>query len=670
MKKKIISVVIAICLVIATVPTIVFANNSQSSSPIKFNEAQSEHEKSGWNVEWSESFEQGIPSTWQNIDKDGDGYKWWKVKEETGFDRIYLSHHGEQSIHSNSYLREGTKTLEPDNWLILPEQNLSAEKNYTLTFDIMAPDKSYRKDKIGIYISTDGKNNYTQLGDDFDLTKCTIDENHSYSNWLEVEVDLSAYSGKKVSIAIVHHDSRNEYIVIIDCMYMWSKDKHKHCVCGGNADFNVHNTHTNVKWSEWNSTNSLPTASGNYYLANDINLDTTQDVSNDINICLNGKTIKSNTSAYAITVKNNASLTITDCLDSGKLECSIKNYGSFNMYAGTLQDGYNLRTEPDSKMALSGNSKFIGNVISKGNAETKIDGSSEFQGTLIIDELTSDSRAYIGENAKITGKIKISNSQENAKIEIKDNMIIDGDIEFDYFTFNSNIVCNGNIISGIFKGNVENNGTITGGTFYGFVTGNGTIADRAKVEVTLDLDGGNGNDKEYILRGQKLTLPTPTKDGYTFDGWFNGENEYDFSLPVFSTLSLTAHWVKNLTPPTTEPPTTQPTTQSTTESTTQLTTELTTQSTTQSTTKSTTKSTTQSTTQLTTQSTTKNISYKNVNAVTDYNENHNTTVKSTKKKNKSKTSPNTGNNTALVTSATVATLLALAFVITKKKKDD
>lgn len=643
MKNKIISVVIAICLVIATVPTMVFASNSQSTSPIKIRVAPSEHEKSGWNVEWSESFEQGIPSTWQNIDKDGDGYKWWKTREEPYFESFDKStHHGEQSIHSNSYIKQGQKILEPDNWLILPEQNLDAEKNYTLTFDIMAPDKSYRKDKIGIYISTDGKNNYTQLGDDFDLTKCTVDENHIYSNWSEVEVDLSAYSGKKVSIAIVHHNSRDEYIVIMDCMYMWSKDKHKHCVCGDGISFNGHNTHKNIEWTKWNSTDSLPTASGNYYLANDINLDTTQDVSNDINICLNGKTIKSNTSAYAITVKNNASLTITDCLDNGKLECSIKNYGSFNMYAGTLQNGYNLRTEPDSKMALSGNSKFIGDVISKGNAETKINGNSEFQGTLIIDELTSDSRAYIGGNAKVTGKLEFSQPQENAKIEIKDNMIIDGDIEFNYFTLNSNIVCNGNIMSGIFKGNVENNGTITGGTFYGDVTGNGTIAASAKFEVTLDLDGGNGNNKEYILRGQKLTLPTPTKDGYTFDGWFNGENEYDFSLPVISTHSLTAHWVKNPTPPTTEPPTTQPTTQSTTEL----------------------------TTVSTTQSTTKNISDKNVNAATDYNENHNTTVKSTKNKNKSKTSPNTGNNTALVSSASVATLLALAFVITKKKKDD
>lgn len=640
MKKKIVSVIIAICLVIATVPTIVFASNSQSTSPIKIRVAPSEHEKPGWNVEWSESFEQGIPSTWQNIDKDGDGYKWWKVKEEPTFEHVDNStHHGEQSIHSNSFIRNDGKTLTPDNWLILPEQNLNAEKNYALTFDIVAFDGGYLKDKIGIYISTDGGNSYTQLGDDFDLTQSELGDSMAVKDvWQEVEVDLSAYSGKKVSIAIVHHNSRNEYMVVMDCMYMWSKDKHMHCVCGGNTDFNGHDTHTNVEWSEWNSTDSLPTASGNYYLANDINLDTTQNVSNDINICLNGKTIKSNTSAYAITVKNNASLTITDCLNNGKLECSIKNYGSFNMYAGTLQNGYNLRTEPDSKMALSGNSKFIGDVISKGNAETKIDGNSEFQGTLIIDELTSDSRAYIGGNAKVTGKLEFSQPQENAKIEIKDNMIIDGDIEFDYFTLNSNIICNGNIISGIFKGNVENNGTITGGTFYGNVSGNGTIADSAKVEVTLDLDGGNGNDKEYILKGQKLTLPTPTKDGYTFDGWFNGENEYDFSLPVISTLSLTAHWVKNPTPPTTEPPTTQPTTQSTTE--------------------------------LATQSTTKNISDKNVNAATDYNENHNTTVKSTKKKNKSKTSPNTGNNTALVTSASVATLLALAFVITKKKKDD
>ena len=566
MKKKLFSIIIAVCLVIATVPTIAFASNSQSTSPIKIRVAPSEHEKPGWNVEWSESFEQGIPSTWQNIDNDGDGYKWWKVKEEPSFENDDNStHHGEQSIHSNSYIKKGLKILEPDNWLILPEQNLSEKKIYSLTFDIVAFDGGYLKDKIGIYISTDGGNSYIQLGDDFDFTQSELGYNVR-DVWQEVEVDLSAYSGKKVSIAIVHHNSRDEYMVVMDCMYMWSKDKHMHCVCGGNTDFNGHDTHTDVEWSEWNSTDSLPTASGNYYLANDINLAKEQTVKNDINICLNGKTIKSNTSDYTIRVDSSASLAITDCTVGGKLECSIDNYGSFNMYAGTLQDGYNLCTEPDSKMALSGNSKFIGDVFSTGNAETKIDGNSEFQGTLIIQELTSDSRAYIGGNAKITGKIKISLPQENAKIEIKDNMIIDGDIEFYNFTLNSNIVCNGNIISGIFKGDVENNGTITGGTFLGKVTGNGTIADSATVNVNFNLDGGTGTTLQKVLRGQKLAEPTkPYKSAYTFDGWYNGEQKYDFDAPVFDEITLTAKWTYsggsswNTTEPTTEKPT-EPTT--------------------------------------------------------------------------------------------------------------
>lgn len=572
MKKKLFSIIIAVCLVIATVPTIAFASNSQSTSPIKIRVAPSEHEKSGWNVEWSESFEQGIPSTWQNIDNDGDGYKWWKVKEESGFENDDKStHHGEQSIHSNSFIKQSRKILTPDNWLILPEQNLSKKKIYSLTFDIVAFDGLYLKDKIGIYISTDGGNSYTQLGDDFDFTQSELGDSYNVRDvWQEVEVDLSAYSGKKVNIAIVHHNSRDEYMVVMDCMYMWSKDKHMHCVCGGNTEFDGHDTHTDVEWSEWNSTDSLPTASGNYYLANDINLATAQSVKNDINICLNGKTIKSNTSNtidYAISVNSNASLTITDCTVGGKLECWIDNYGSFNMYAGTLQSGYELYTEPDSKMTLSGNSKFIGNVISEGNAETKIDGNSEFQGTLLVKQLTSDSRAYIGGNAKITGKIEFLQPQENAKIEIKDNMIIDGDIKFDYFTLNSNIVCNGNIISGIFKGDVENNGTITGGSFYGKVTGNGTIADSATVNVNFNLDGGTGTTLQKVLRGQKLAEPTkPYKFAYTFDGWYNGEQKYDFDTPVFDEITLTAKWTYvgssssgSTTEPTTEKPT-EPTT--------------------------------------------------------------------------------------------------------------
>lgn len=344
------------------------------------------------------------------------------------------------------------------------------------------------------------------------------------------------------------------------------------------ADYNIHKESTialEITPTEVSSSDELTKAAnhgGIIKLNNSIECGEIQIKDNNfIVLDLNGKTIKSNTSDYAIRVDNNASLTITDCTVGGKLECSIDNYGSFNMYAGTLQNGYNLCTEPDSKMTLSGNSKFIGDVFSTGNAETKINGNSEFQGTLLVKELTSDSRAYIGGDAKITGKIQILLSQENAKIEIKDNMIIDGDIEFDYFTLNSNIVCNGNIISGIFKGNVENNGTITGGTFLGKVTGNGTIADSATVNVNFNLDGGTGTTLQKVLRGQKLAEPTkPYKSAYTFDGWYNGEQKYDFDAPVFNEITLTAKWTYvgssssgSTIEPTTEKPT-EPTTMPTT----------------------------------------------------------------------------------------------------------
>ena len=39
--------------------------------------------------------------------------------------------------------------------------------------------------------------------------------------------------------------------------------------------------------------------------------------------------------------------------------------------------------------------------------------------------------------------------------------------------------------------------------------------------------------------------PDPTRQGYQFDGWFTGNIAYDFSKPVTTDLTLTAHWTPN-----------------------------------------------------------------------------------------------------------------------------
>ncbi|MBO4823282.1 MAG: leucine-rich repeat protein [Clostridia bacterium] len=79
--------------------------------------------------------------------------------------------------------------------------------------------------------------------------------------------------------------------------------------------------------------------------------------------------------------------------------------------------------------------------------------------------------------------------------------------------------------------------------------------------VTFNTDGGN-NIAEQIIRVDNLvTKPTnPTKDGYTFKGWFIGDDEYDFATPVTADMTLTAQWEAIPEPVTPEPEPEQPTT--------------------------------------------------------------------------------------------------------------
>ena len=61
--------------------------------------------------------------------------------------------------------------------------------------------------------------------------------------------------------------------------------------------------------------------------------------------------------------------------------------------------------------------------------------------------------------------------------------------------------------------------------------------------------------------GAKATKPAdPTKEGYVFAGWYNGETAYDFDAVVTGSITLTAKWtpVQSENEPTTQPGTTTP----------------------------------------------------------------------------------------------------------------
>ena len=77
------------------------------------------------------------------------------------------------------------------------------------------------------------------------------------------------------------------------------------------------------------------------------------------------------------------------------------------------------------------------------------------------------------------------------------------------------------------------------------------IIDVLKVcRVTFNSDGGSAVSEQLLINGAKVTAPSdPTKDGYLFDGWFVGEDEWNFDTVVSGDLTLTAHWTEEPTEP-------------------------------------------------------------------------------------------------------------------------
>ena len=62
--------------------------------------------------------------------------------------------------------------------------------------------------------------------------------------------------------------------------------------------------------------------------------------------------------------------------------------------------------------------------------------------------------------------------------------------------------------------------------------------------VTFDKADGSQPTSQSVVEDQTASRPDqdPTRPGFLFDGWFNGDAAYDFTSPVKGPLKLTAHW--------------------------------------------------------------------------------------------------------------------------------
>ena len=222
---------------------------------------------------------------------------------------------------------------------------------------------------------------------------------------------------------------------------------------------------------------------------------------------------------------------ITGCLDArgGKIKNKVFSSG------GTIKNS-----------GTSGGTVFEASV--ENNIATKADGSfasaSTISGGHFKDKVTNAARCTISGG---TFEGQVTNSGDITGGNFKDKVTNNAGGTIKNGTFDGQVTNNGTINNGTFKGEVTNNGTMTGGTSEKGVTGN--KPNNTKFTVTFDTDGGSTAPaaQHFQSDGCKVTRPDdPTKAGYAFTDWYDGDTVYDFNQTVTKKLTLKAHWLKTI----------------------------------------------------------------------------------------------------------------------------
>lgn len=64
-----------------------------------------------------------------------------------------------------------------------------------------------------------------------------------------------------------------------------------------------------------------------------------------------------------------------------------------------------------------------------------------------------------------------------------------------------------------------------------------------KITISFDTDGGSKVDSLKVKKGEKVELPTTEKEGFTFEGWYNGDTKVSKKVSFKRDITLIAHWI-------------------------------------------------------------------------------------------------------------------------------
>ena len=296
--------------------------------------------------------------------------------------------------------------------------------------------------------------------------------------------------------------------------------EHTHCVCGKDSGTTV-NGHTHNNSTAWTAADSLPGTAGSYYL--------TQPVSGswavpegEVNLCLNGQTINGK-----ITIGSGATLTLTDCTDSGRVQGEVTvNGGKFELYSGTITGGVQVGIKGSAYQTGSSFTMYGGEIT--GNKAGSGSGGGVFlvgttnqtdpprftmHGGTISDNTAGASDGggvYVGEKCSFT----------------MDGGAITGNGGGIYIHFNAGTVSISNAtITG-------NKASATGNTSYGH--GGGIYSERGVTVENVTITGNNSTFEGGGIYGKgAITLTDATvTDNSQYDVYYGGKESSAPKLTV------------------------------------------------------------------------------------------------------------------------------------------
>ena len=175
------------------------------------------------------NFDDGTFMGWTTIDANNDGYNWVMGSQIGG---IYLAagaslagtgHNASADmVCSGSYSNYTGSAITPDNYLVAPTQAAWT----SVSFFACAQDASYAAEHYGVAVSTTGNTSAADFTTIAEWTMTAKDagamsvgrdgQTRAQGSWYEKTVDLSAYAGQNVWIAIRHFNCNDQFILNVD----------------------------------------------------------------------------------------------------------------------------------------------------------------------------------------------------------------------------------------------------------------------------------------------------------------------------------------------------------------------------------------------------------------------------------------------------------------------